>query len=60
MLDDLVALVDGTCRSPSVRSALSAGFAGVYTERTILRRGARVTLGAFPDVTRDVAGLLPG
>lgn len=32
---------------------------GVYTKRTILRRGDRVTLVAFPDVTLDVAALLP-
>jgi len=33
---------------------------GVYTECTTLRRGDRVTLVAFPDVTLDVAELLPG
>lgn len=31
----------------------------MYAERSILRRGDRVTLVAFADVTLDVGALLP-
>ena len=32
---------------------------GVYAEREVLRRGDRITLVAFPDVSLEVDELLP-